>query len=72
MIRIVLFAAVVTLGACASAPSGPSDLDRLRAQCRARDGDLQPIPGANHPNEAANWACVLPAGPEQPFDGPHG
>ena len=56
------FAALI--GGCTtpSQPAAPSDHAMLAQKCQARGGHLLPIPGANNPNEAANYYCDLPGG----------
>ena len=67
MLRLVLPVLLLGLAACATA-SGPShsryaaEVDRLEADCRARNGILMPIPGAHSGNAGANYSCNINGG----------
>lgn len=67
----LLFASALVLAGCAStAGDGASDYNRLAADCKARGGEFKPIPGANSPNDAANYACEFKgSGPTAPAGG---
>lgn len=48
------------LAGCASTTAGEggrSEYQTLLSQCTERGGELKPIPGANNPNDGANYAC---------------
>lgn len=68
----LLFASALVLAGCASTTSGDgaSDYNRLAADCKARGGEFKPIPGANSPNDSANYACEFKgSGPSAPAGG---
>jgi hypothetical protein len=61
---------LAALALCACANTGPSryqaEVDRLEAECKARDGILMPIPGAVSGNAGANYTCNIVGGPARP------
>ena len=60
---VILLAAAVLVG-CASQPTGPSERERLFEACRARGGNLVPLPSmrSDTTSEAANYACEVNGG----------
>ncbi|HWE45023.1 MAG TPA: hypothetical protein VG407_03260 [Caulobacteraceae bacterium] len=52
------------IGGCVmqNPPQTTSDHAVLAHECQVRGGHLEPIPGANNPNEASNYYCDLPGG----------
>lgn len=70
MRTILLIAGALALAGCASTGEGPGEYNRLAADCKARGGEFKPIPGANSPNDAANYACEFKgSGPTAPAGG---
>lgn len=68
----LLLAGVLALAGCASTSSGDAraEYDRLAADCKTRGGEFKPIPGANSPNDAANYVCEFRgSGPTAPAGG---
>lgn len=62
---IAAAAGAIALSACASTGGGStysSELRDLEADCRARDGILQPIPGAVSGRPAADNQCIIRGG----------
>jgi hypothetical protein len=57
MKRIVLLLCATLTGCAASEGSQPAGYAELAASCKARGGMLRPIPGAQHPDVVANYAC---------------
>ncbi len=60
----ILLAAALTLAACASTSDGTrlnyqGELDKLEADCTARDGILTPIAGARTGRPQTEYACEI-------------
>lgn len=62
----ILLAAALGLGACASSGEPrlnyQGELDKLTADCTARDGILAPIPGAQTGRPQTEYVCEIRGG----------
>lgn len=62
----VVLAAALSLGACASSGEPrlnyQGELDKLTADCTARDGILAPIPGAQTGRPQTEYVCEIRSG----------
>jgi hypothetical protein len=55
--------AMTLMGCATSGASHETTYAELAASCKARGGMLRAIPGAQHPDLAANYACEFNGAP---------